>query len=107
MGRMVPVDEWAEIHGKTHATVMRKIYANAWPQAQKVYQNGKSVWLLDEDWLWPLAMAPTKQAKLLCEIRHLMPPGDLRHHGGRCGHLHGDLHQAHPHCLRRDRGRDE
>lgn len=74
MGRMVPVDEWAEIHGKTHATVMRKIYANAWPQAQKVYQNGKSVWLLDEDWLWPLAMAPTKQAKLLCEIRSLMPP---------------------------------
>ena len=74
MGRMVPVDEWAEIHGKTHATVMRKIYANAWPQAQKVYQNGKSVWLLDEDWLWPRAMAPTKQAKLLCEIRSLMPP---------------------------------
>ena len=74
MGRMVPVDEWAEIHGKTHATVMRKIYANAWPQAQKVYQNGKSVWLLDEDWLWPRAMAPTKQAKLLCEIRRLMPP---------------------------------
>ena len=27
MDRMVPVDEWAEIHGKTHATVMRKIYA--------------------------------------------------------------------------------
>ena len=26
MGRMVTVDEWAEIHGKTHATVMRKIY---------------------------------------------------------------------------------
>ena len=96
MGRMVPVDEWAEIHGKTHATVMRKIYANAWPQAQKVYQNGKSVWLLDEDWLWPRAMAPEPDAA-----------GGLCDHGGRCGHLHGDLHQAHPHCLRRDRGRDE
>nr|DAG57349.1 MAG TPA: hypothetical protein [Caudoviricetes sp.] len=33
--------------------------------------------------------------------------GDLRHHGGRCGHLHGDLHRTHPCCLRRDRGRDE
>lgn len=74
MGRMVTVDEWAEIHGKTHATVMRKIYAHAWPQAQKVYQNGKPVWMMDEDWLWPRAMTPTRQAKLLCEIRHLMPP---------------------------------
>lgn len=74
MGRMVTVDEWAEIHGKTHATVMRKIYAHAWPQAQKVYQNGKPVWMMDEDWLWLRAMTPTRQAKLLCEIRHLMPP---------------------------------
>lgn len=74
MGRMVPVDEWAEIHGKTHATVMRKIYAHAWPQAQKVYQDGKQVWMLDEDWLWPVRMTPTRQAQLLCEIRSLMPP---------------------------------
>ena len=30
--------------------------------------------MMDEDWLWPRAMTPTRQAKLLCEIRHLMPP---------------------------------
>ena len=48
MGRMVTVEEWAEIHEKTPATVRRKIHANAWPDA--------------------------KQAKLLCEIRRLMPP---------------------------------
>lgn len=48
MGRMVTVEEWAEIHGKTPATVRRKIHTNAWPNA--------------------------KQAKLLCEIRRLMPP---------------------------------
>lgn len=48
MGRMVTVEEWAEIHGKTPATVRRKIRTNAWPNA--------------------------KQAKLLCEIRRLMPP---------------------------------
>lgn len=74
MGRMVTVEEWAEIHGKTPATVKRKIRANAWPNAQKILLDGKLVWMLDEDWLWPCAMTPTKQAKLLCEIRRLMPP---------------------------------
>ena len=29
---------------------------------------------MDEDWLWPKATNPTKQAKLLCDIRKLMPP---------------------------------
>lgn len=74
MGRMVTVEEWAEIHGKTPATVKRKIHANAWPNAQKILLDGKLVWMLDEDWLWPRAMTPAKQAKLLCEIRRLMPP---------------------------------
>lgn len=74
MGRMVAVEEWAEIHGKTPATVRRKIHANAWPDAKQATLDGKLVWMLDEDWLWPRAMTPTKQAKLLCEIRRLMPP---------------------------------
>ena len=74
MGRMVTVEEWAEIHGKTPATVRRRIYDNAWPQAQKTLVDGKLTWLLDEDWLWPRAMNPDKQAKLLCEICKLMPP---------------------------------
>ena len=74
MGRMVTVEEWAEIHGKTPATVRRKIHANAWPDAKQATLDGKLVWMLDEDWLWPRAMTPTKQAKLLCEIRRLMPP---------------------------------
>ena len=74
MGRVVAVEEWAEIHGKTPATVRSKIHANAWPNAQKILLDGKQVWMLDEDWLWPRAMTPTKQAKLLCEIRRLMPP---------------------------------
>ena len=74
MGRMVTVEEWAEIHGKTPATVKRKIHANAWPDAKQATLDGKLVWMLDEDWLWPRAMTPTKQAKLLCEIRRLMPP---------------------------------
>ena len=74
MGRMVTVEEWAEIHGKTPATVRRKINANAWPDAKQATLDGKLVWMLDEDWLWPRAMTPTKQAKLLCEIRCLMPP---------------------------------
>lgn len=71
---MVAVEEWAEIHGKTPATVRRKIHANAWPDAKQSTLDGKLVWMLDEDWLWPRAMTPTKQAKLLCEIRRLMPP---------------------------------
>ena len=29
MGRMVTLEEWAEIHGKTPATVRRRIYDNA------------------------------------------------------------------------------
>ena len=74
MGRMVAVEEWAEIHGKTPATVRRKIHANAWPDAKQATLDGKLVWMFDEDWLWPRAMTPTKQAKLLCEIRRLMPP---------------------------------
>ncbi|MGN0707402.1 MAG: hypothetical protein ACI4JC_05320 [Faecalibacterium sp.] len=74
MGRMVTVEEWAEIHGRAPAAVRRKICANAWPKAQKIYRGGKPVWLLDEDWLWPSPMAQTRQTKLLCEIRHLMPP---------------------------------
>ena len=74
MGRMVTVEEWAEIHGKTPATVRHKIHANAWPDAKQATLDGKLVWMLDEDWLWPRAMTPTKQAKLLCEIRRLMPP---------------------------------
>ena len=53
MGRMVTVEEWAEIHGKTPATVRHKIYANAWPNAQKILLDGKQVWMLDEDWLAP------------------------------------------------------
>lgn len=73
MGRMVTVEEWAEIHGKTPATVKRKIHSNAWPNAQKILLDGKLVWMLDEDWLWPRAMTPAKQAKMLCEIRKLMP----------------------------------
>ena len=71
MGRMVTVEEWAEIHGKTPATVRRKIRTNAWPNAKQATLDGKLVWMLDEDWLWPRAMTPTKQ---LCEIRRLMPP---------------------------------
>ncbi len=74
MGRMVTVEEWAEIHGKTPAAVRRKIHANAWPDAKQATLDGKLVWMFDEDWLWPRAMTPTKQAKLLCEIRRLMPP---------------------------------
>lgn len=74
MGRMVTVEERAEIHGKTPATVRSKIHANAWPDAKQATLDGKLVWMLDEDWLWPRAMTPTKQAKLLCEIRRLMPP---------------------------------
>ena len=74
MERMVTVEEWAEIHGKTPATVRRKIHANAWPDAKQATLDGKLVWMLDEDWLWPRTMTPTKQAKLLCEIRRLMVP---------------------------------
>lgn len=74
MGRMVTVEEWAEIHGKTPATVRRKIHANAWPDAKQATLDGKLVWMLDEDWLWPRAMTPAKQAKMLCDIRYLMPP---------------------------------
>ena len=50
MGRMVAVEEWAEIHGKTPATVRRKIHANAWPDAKQATLDGKLVWMLDEDW---------------------------------------------------------
>lgn len=41
MGRMVAVEEWAEIHGKTPATVRRKIHANAWPDAKQATLDGK------------------------------------------------------------------
>ena len=46
MGRMVTVEEWAEIHGKTPATVKRKIHANAWPDAKQATLDGKLVWML-------------------------------------------------------------
>lgn len=74
MGRMVTVEEWAEIHGKTPAAVRRMIHNNVWPKARNVLVDGKLTWLLDEDWLWPKATTPAKQASLLCEIRKLMPP---------------------------------
>lgn len=74
MGRMVTVEEWAGIHGKTPATVKRKIHSNAWPGAKQVMKDGKLVWMLDEDWLWPRATSPARQTKLLCEIRKRMPP---------------------------------
>ena len=74
MGRMVTVEEWAEIHGRKPAAVRRMIHNNVWPKAQNVLVDGKLTWLLDEDWLWPKATTPAKQASLLCEIRKLMPP---------------------------------
>lgn len=74
MGRMVTVEEWAEIHGRKPAAVRRMIHNNVWPKARNVLVDGKLTWLLDEDWLWPKATAPAKQASLLCEIRKLMPP---------------------------------
>ncbi len=74
MGKMVTVEEWAEIHGKTVDAVKHKIYANTWPSAQKALIDGKSVWMLNEDWLWPKTMTPSKRAKLLREIYRLMPP---------------------------------
>lgn len=74
MGRMVTVEEWAEIHGKTPAAVRRMIRKCVWKKAQNVLVDGKLTWLLDEDWLWPKATTPAKQASLLCEIRKLMPP---------------------------------
>lgn len=51
MGRMVTVEEWAEIHGKKPAAVRRMIHNNVWPKAQNVPVDGKLTWLLDEDWL--------------------------------------------------------
>ena len=74
MGRMVTVEEWAEIHGRKPAAVRRMIHNNVWPKARNVLVDGKLTWLLDEDWLWPKATTPAKQASLLCEIRKLMPP---------------------------------
>ena len=74
MGRMVTVEEWAEIHGKTPAAVRRTIRKGVWKKAQNVLVDGKLTWLLDEDWLWPKTITPAKQASLLCEIRKLMPP---------------------------------
>ena len=74
MGRMVTVEEWAEIHGKTPAAVRRMIRKCVWKKAQNVLVDGKLTSLVDEDWLWPKATTPAKQASLLCEIRKLMPP---------------------------------
>lgn len=51
MGRMVTVEEWAEIHGKTPAAVRRMISKCVWKKAQNVLVDGKLTWLLDEDWL--------------------------------------------------------
>lgn len=73
MGRMVTVEEWAEIHGKTPAAVRRMIRKCAWKKAQNVLVDSKLTWLLDEDWLWPKATTPTKKAAALAEVCKLMP----------------------------------
>lgn len=73
MGRMVTVEEWAEIHGKTPAAVRRTIRKGVWKKAQNVLVDGKLTWLLDEDWLWPKATTPTKKAAALAEVCKLMP----------------------------------
>ena len=100
MGRMVTVEEWAEIHGKTPATVRRKIHTNAWPNAKQATLDGKLVWMLDEDWLWPRAM--TKAGK--AAVRD--PPPDasrgLHYRRGWHSDLHGALHPPHTHCHQRD-----
>ena len=106
MGRMVTVEEWAEIHGKTPAAVRRMIRKCVWKKAQNVLVDGKLTWLLDEDWLWPKATTPAKQASLLCEIRKLMPPV-VCHLGRRRGDLHGALHRIHPHRRQCHRRRNE
>lgn len=41
MGRMVTVEEWAEIHGKTPAAVRRMIRKCVWKKAQNVLVDGK------------------------------------------------------------------
>ena len=74
MGNMVTVEQWAALHGKSPATVRRKLSAKAWPQAKKALVDGKLTWLLDEDWLWPRATTPAKRARQLLELRKRMPP---------------------------------
>lgn len=107
MGRMVTVEEWAEIHGKTPAAVRRTIRKGVWKKAQNVLVDGKLTWLLDEDWLWPKTITPAKQASLLCEIRKLMPPVVYATGGRRRGGLHGTLHRIHPHRRQCHRRRNE
>ena len=67
MGRMVTVEEWAEIHGRKPAAVRRMIHNNVWPKAQNVLVDGKLTWLLDEDWLWP--KAPPRPSRQVCCAR--------------------------------------
>ena len=45
MGRMVTVEEWAEIHGKTPAAMRRTIRKGVWKKAQNVLVDGKLTWL--------------------------------------------------------------
>mgnify|MGYP007129533967 CR=1 FL=1 len=42
MGRMVTVEEWAEIHGKTPAAVRRMIRKCVWKKAQNVLVDGQA-----------------------------------------------------------------
>ena len=50
MGRMVTVEEWAEIHGKTPAAVRRMIRKCVWKKTQTVHLAGKHTRILDEEW---------------------------------------------------------
>lgn len=77
MGRMVAVEEWAEIHGKTPATIRRKIHANAWPDAKQATLDGKLVWIENADKCyndWNLAMAAaegTRQINMVYKKQEL------------------------------------